>query len=75
MIDIDSLEIGDKLFYRNGGGMDDLVFVRDWTEEQDPFVQIELHGDLEWVNVSELYAWTGEFDEDDRGHCDIGGEG
>ena len=60
MIDVSNLTIGDKLFYKNGGGIDDLVFVRDWTEEEEPFVLIEHRGNEDWVHNSELYPWTGE---------------
>ena len=60
MIQIEKLTIGDKLFHRNGGGIDDLVFVRDWTEEEEPFVLIEKRGSEDWVHISELYLWTGE---------------
>ena len=60
MITTDSLSIGDKLFYRNGTDADELVFVRDWTEEEEPFVLIENRGKEDWVHIFELYPWTGE---------------
>ena len=60
MITIDNLTTGDKLFYRNGAGPDEIVFVRDWTEEDEPFVLIENRGNEDWVHISELYPWTGE---------------
>ena len=34
MTTLSNLEVGDKLFYRNGTGNDVLVFVRDWADEQ-----------------------------------------
>jgi hypothetical protein len=60
MIATDDLSIGDKLFYRNGTEADSLVFVRDWTEEDEPFVLIDNQGKEDWVHISELYSWTGE---------------
>ena len=60
MTTLNNLEVGDKLFYRDGTGNDVLVFVRDWTDEEEQFVLIEHNGNEDWVHASELYAWTGE---------------
>ena len=60
MTTLNNLEVGDKLFYRDGTGNDVLVFVRDWTDEEEQFVLIEHNGNEDWVHASELYAWAGE---------------
>ena len=58
---ISDIQIGDKVFHNNAEGILDLVFIRDFTEEEERFVLIQKPGGEEdWVHESELFPWTGE---------------
>ena len=38
---ISDIQIGDKVFHNNAEGILDLVFIRDFTEEEERFVLIQ----------------------------------